>query len=87
MGYFIFFLHTTDFLPLEPYPMHKKITKNPLNYYLLKVKKFHGESVKKKSARAKKLEGGAKRPPPSLFRVKMTIDFKVPFLLIVLNQC
>ena len=37
------------------YPMHKrKFTKNPLNYYLSKVKKIHGDSVKNKSARAKK---------------------------------
>ena len=37
-----------------------------------KVKKFHGDSVKNESARAKKLEGGAKRPPPSLYRVNKT---------------
>ena len=43
MGYFIFFFYTNR--PV-PYPVHKtKITKNPLNLYLLKVKKFHGDSV------------------------------------------
>ena len=54
--------------------MHKKNSqKNPLNYFLLKVKKFHGDSVKNESARATKLEGrgGAKRHPPSLYRVKI----------------
>ena len=35
----------------------KKITKVPLNFYLLKVKKFHGDSVKNESARAKKTRG------------------------------
>ena len=35
------------------------------------VKKFHGDSVKNESARAKKkLEGGRQTSPPSLFRVK-----------------
>ena len=34
--------------------MHKKITKIPLNYYSLKVKKFHGDSVKNESAWSKK---------------------------------
>ena len=34
--------------------MHKKNSqKNPLNYFLLKVKKFHGDSVKNESAGAK----------------------------------
>ena len=48
-----FFLHTSDFLlPCTLPYAYKKITKNPLNYYLLKVKKFHGDSVKKESARA-----------------------------------
>ena len=45
--------------------MHKKeITKNPLNYYLLKVKKIQGDSVKNESASAKKLEGGTPNAPP-----------------------
>ena len=30
------------------------LTKNPLNYYSLKVTKFHDDSVKNKSARTKK---------------------------------
>ena len=48
--------------------MHKKkFTKNPLNFFILKVKKFHGDSVKNESDRAKKLEGA----PSSLFRVKL----------------
>ena len=41
-----FFSQTGLFTPL--YSMHKKIIffKNPLNFYLLKVKKIHGDSVK-----------------------------------------
>jgi len=38
--------------------------KNPLNYYLLKVKKFHGDSVKNESARTKNYREGANPPPP-----------------------
>ena len=61
------------------YPMIiKRFTKNPLNNYLLKVKKFHGDSVKNESAIAKQLEGGvgARRPtpPPSLLRVNKKIE-------------
>ena len=51
-----------------PYPMHKKIKINPLNNYLWKVKKFHGDSIKNESSRAKTLEGGGGRqnaPPPA----------------------
>ena len=32
------------------------LTRNPLNYYSLKVTKFHGDSVKNESAREKKLQ-------------------------------
>ena len=39
------------------------LTKNPLNYYSLKVTKFHDDSVKNESARTKKYR--AKRPPPA----------------------
>ena len=52
----------------------KKLQKNPSNYYLWKVKKFHGDSVTNESTRAKKLEEGAPNaPPPSLSRVKKYI--------------
>ena len=72
MGYLRFFLHNRTFYRHVPYPMHKKIVKNPLNFFLLTVKKFHGGSVINESGRAKKLEGGsAERPPPSLFRVNI----------------
>ena len=55
MGYFRFFLSTLlTFHRPVPYPIQKKITKNPLSYNLLKVKKFHCDIVKKESARAKK---------------------------------
>ena len=50
MGYFRFFFNK----------------KNPLNYYLFKVKKCHGDSVKNESARAKKLEQRAPNAPPPL---------------------
>ena len=51
--------------------MHtKKLYKNPLISYLLKLKKFQGDSVKNESAWEKTLKvGGKRRPPPSLFRV------------------
>ena len=68
-----FFTDRTFFPPCTlPYKLKKNIflTKNPLNYYSLKVTKFHGDSVKNESARTKNYRGGAKRPPPSLFRVK-----------------
>ena len=72
MGYFIIFLHTTDFLPLVPYPMHKKITKKSFTLLIFKSKKFHNDSVKNESYRAKKLEGGGapNALPPSLYKVK-----------------
>ena len=68
MGYFKFFFTPTGlFYRLVPYPMHKKkFTKNPLKYYLLKVKKFHSDSVKNESARAKKNSGGGRQTPPPL---------------------
>ena len=43
----------------------KKLTKNPLNYYSLKVTKFHGDSVKNESAWTKKTTGGRQTSPPS----------------------
>ena len=59
----------TFYRPL-PYPMHKKNFKKSFSLLIMISQKFHGDSVKNESARAKKkLEGGAKRPPPSLFRV------------------
>ena len=67
MGYFrFFFTDRTFFSPCTlPYAKKKKLTKNPSNYYLWKVKKFYGDSVTNESARGKKIEGGAKRPPPA----------------------
>ena len=45
--------------------MHtKKLYKIPLISYLLKLKKFHGDSVKNESAWAKTLKVGGKRRPP-----------------------
>ena len=69
MGYLRFFFYTyRTFYRHVPYPMHKKIVKkNPLNFYLLTVKQFHGGSEINESARAKKLEGGVAPigPPPA----------------------
>ena len=66
MGYFWFFKTQTGlFTALYPTICIKKY-KNPLNFYLLQVKKFYGDSVKNKSASAKKLEGWLHRPPPCL---------------------
>ena len=72
-GLFQIFLTQTGLFP--PCTLHyklKKVTKNPLNYYSLKDKKIHGDSVKNKSARTKKTTGwrGRQMPPPSLFKVK-----------------
>ena len=61
MGYFkFFFTNSRLFTALYPTLCVKKknLQKYPLNYYLWKVKTFHGDSVKNKSARAKTLEGG-----------------------------
>ena len=57
MGYFRFYLHRLDFSLhfTLPYALKKKMfTKYPLNFYSLKVTKFHSDSVKNKSARTKK---------------------------------
>ena len=47
MGYIRFFLHQTFYRPV-PYPVHKKSNKKSFKLldYLLKVKKFQGDSVK-----------------------------------------
>ena len=60
MCYFKFFHTLQTFYHPVPYTMRKKkkIIKNPSNYYLWNVKKFHGDSVTIESARAKKLERG-----------------------------
>jgi len=59
--------------------MHKKkyFYKNPLNLYLSKVLKFHGDSVKNESERAKNYKGGTPNatPPPGLCRVKKKNDY------------
>ena len=59
-----FFTDRTFFRPVS-YPINLEkyvLTKNPLNYYLLKVTKFHGDSFKTESARSKKLEGERQTP-------------------------
>ena len=54
----------------------KKLKKYPLNYYVLKLKKFLGDIVKNESARDKKLDAGggkcpslAPSPVPSLLKL------------------
>ena len=58
-----FFTHSRHLTALYPTICKKKITKDPLNNYLLKVKKFHGDGVKNQSFKAKKLEGGGRQTP------------------------
>ena len=72
MGYFRLFLTHSRLLTL-PYPLHKKkFTKESFKLLVMKSQKFHGDSVKNESARAKKLEGGRQSPPsPSFYRVEM----------------
>ena len=74
MGYFRFFSQTGLFLPCTlPYELKKYFsTKNPLNYYLLKVTKFRGDSAKNENPRTNKLKrvGGANPPPPFCLRLK-----------------
>jgi len=41
------------------------VTKNPLNYFILKVTKFHGDCVKNESARTKNYRGRQTSPPPA----------------------
>ena len=81
------FSQTRLFFRPAPYPINKKkFTKNLLNYYSLKLKKFHGDSVKNESAWTKKLqEGGRRTPPPSLFRVKDFIHTHDSFCISKLN--
>ena len=59
--------------------MHKKNYKKSLNYYLRKVKKFHGDSVKNESARAKQTRGGggAKRIPIACLGLKVSNKFRL----------
>ena len=54
MGYFRFFFTDQTFFP--PCALPYKFHKNPLNYYSLKITKFHGDSVKNESAWAKRLQ-------------------------------
>ena len=61
--------------------MHLK--KNPLNFFLLKVTKFHGDSVKTESARTKPTYrgGGALNdPPPTRLFMAKTVYFLSLFL-------
>ena len=66
MGYFWFF-HRPDFFSAPTVPYKSK--KNPLNYFSLKVTKFHGDSFKNESGQ-KTTRGRQPPPPSSLFRVK-----------------
>jgi len=43
------------------------VTKNPLNYFILKVTKFHGDCVKNESARTKNYRGRQTSPPPPVY--------------------
>ena len=65
MHYLRFFFDRPGFFPpcTEPYALKIFFYKNPLNYFSLKITKFHSDSVKNESTRTKKA-------PPCLFRVK-----------------
>ena len=72
MGYFRF-LYTQTGLFTALYItlcIKQKLTKNPLNYYSLKVTKFHADSDKIESARTKKTIG---TPPPACLVLKAKI--------------
>ena len=59
--FYIFFTDRTFFHTVF-YPINFEkyvLTKNPLNYYLLKVTKFHGDSFENESARSKKNYSGS----------------------------
>ena len=74
LGYIIFFSQTGFFSVLYKLKEKYFLKKNPLNYYTLKVTKFHGDSVKNESARTKQIQGGANVPPPlHLFRVNRKV--------------
>ena len=75
MGYSRFFFSQTGlFFRPVPYPINKKyvfLAKNSLNYYSLKVTKFHGDCVKMRLLGQKKnYRVGAKRPPPACLGLK-----------------
>ena len=56
------------------------LTKSPLNYYSLKVTKFHGDSVKNESASAKKLEGGGAKLAPSPLFIGLNVKKKKKYI-------
>jgi len=67
MGYSDFFSQTGLFFRPVPYPINFKkniFNKNPLNYYSLKVTKFHGDCVKMRLLGQKKTTGWAPNAPP-----------------------
>ena len=68
-----FYTHSRLFTALYPtLCVKKKFTKESFKLLVMKSQKFHGDSVKNESARAKKLEGGRQSPPsPSFYRVEM----------------
>ena len=51
----------------------KKYKKNPSNYYLWKVKKFHGDNVTNESAKEKKTTGGAPNAPHPVVFLGLTL--------------
>ena len=70
----MFFTHSRLFTALYPTfcVKKRKNTKKSFKLLFMKSQKFHGDSVKNESARAKKARGGGRQtpPPPSLFTVK-----------------
>jgi len=78
-----FFSQTGLFFRPVPYPINKKyvfLAKNSLNYYSLKVTKFHGDNVKNESTRTKNYMGGAPNaPPPACLGLINTPGFEALF--------
>ena len=62
----LFFFLGPDFFPpcTLPNKLKKKIIKNPLNYYSLKVTQFHYDYGKNEITMTKKLQRGAPNAPP-----------------------
>ena len=66
MGYFRFFFQTRIFFrPVSFTRNKKKLTKKSFKLLFMKGKKFHGDSVKNESARAKKLQEWVQNSPPT----------------------
>jgi len=62
-----FFTDQTFFRPVPLPTNKKKLTKNSLYYFSLKVKNVYGDGVKNESARTKNLQGEGRQTPPPVY--------------------